>query len=91
MKLTPVLTEKTLAMAKNGKFTFWVDPRTPKGKVRELVSKVYGVTVTGVWTVKIAGEAKRTAKGRKRAILDKKKAIVTLKDKETIKAFDAKK
>ena len=47
--------------------------------------------MTRFLTVKVPGETKRTAKGRKKIILPGKKAIVTLKEKEKIDLFETKK
>lgn len=91
MKLTPVLTEKGLEEAKKGKFTFWVDRRTTKHKIKKIVDEVFGVNVTRVRTMNYAGETKRTVMGRKRIIQPRKKAIVTLKGKEKIDLFETKK
>lgn len=91
MKIEPVLTEKSLAMAKTGHYTFWVPRGLEKPKVKKLVGEIYGVTVVTVRTINIAGETRRTTSGRRRTILPTKKAIVTLAEKQSIKAFEAKK
>lgn len=87
-KLEPVFTEKTLNDAKKGKYTFRVDKRLNKYQIRELVEKAFGVNVTDIKTMNEPGEVKRTLQGRKRIILPKKKAIVSLKDKEKIDIFE---
>lgn len=87
-KLVPVFTEKTLEDAKKGKYTFRIDPGMNKHQVKDLVQKAFGVNVTNVWTMNESGEQKRTLMGRKRVILPKKKAIVSLKDKEKIDIFE---
>lgn len=79
MRLEPVLTEKSLGLAKEGNYTFRVDPRLNKFQIKELVEKTFDVVVSGVRTLNKAGEIKMTAQGRKRIIKPQKKAIVTLK------------
>ncbi len=91
MKLTPVLTEKSLDQAKDGNYTFLVDTKLNKYQIRKLVSEVFGVNVTRVRTLKVPGEIKKTTKGKNRIILPQKKAIVTLTGKEKINLFETKK
>lgn len=91
MKLEPVLTEKSLEQAKKGKYTFWVDRRLTKHKIRCLIDRVFSVHVKKVRTVNVPGEKKRTIKGKKRVVQPKKKAIVTLGEKEKLDLFEEKK
>lgn len=90
MKLTPVLTEKSLSLAKEGNYTFWVDRRMNKNQIKRMVEEAFGVHVVRVRTINMRAEVKRTIRGRKRVIKPKKKAIVTLKEKEKIDLFDVK-
>ncbi len=91
MKIIPVLTEKSLAQAKEGNYTFWVDRKLNKNQIRKLIEEVFGVQVTRVRTINVRGEIKRTFRGRKIVIKPRKKAIVTLKGKEKIDLFETKK
>ncbi len=91
MKIEPVISEKSMRLAGEGKYTFRVERNMNKFQIRELIEKIFGVNVTRIWTVKVPGETKRTAKGRKKIILPGKKAIVTLKEKEKIDLFETKK
>ena len=91
MKLEPVLTEKSLNEAKRGNYTFWVDRRLTKPQVKRLIDEVFGVNVVKVRTLNVAAEVKKTLTGRKRVIQPKKKAIVTLREKEKIDLFESKK
>lgn len=87
-KLTPIFTEKSLSEAKKGKYTFRVGKGLTKTKIKKLVEEAFGVTVAKVWTLNESGEQKRTVLGRKRVILPKKKAIVSLKGKDKIDIFE---
>ena len=87
-RIKPVITEKTLKLAKDGKYTFIVDKNMNKHKIRETINILFGVNVTRVTTLKIHGEEKRTMRGRKKIIKPAKKAIVTLDGKEKIDLFE---
>ena len=90
-KLIPVLTEKSLKEAGRGNYTFWVDKNMTKHQINKLVNDVFGVKVLKVRTMNVAGEIKKTAMGRKRIVKSRKKAIVTLGEKEKIDLFEEKK
>ena len=88
IKLEPVLTEKSLKNAAEGKYTFFVDRGLNKYQIRKHVEEIFGVSVVKVRTLKKPGEKKRTVYGRKKIIKPRKKAIVTLKEGEKIKVFE---
>ena len=90
-KLEPILTEKTLKLAEEGKYTFRVGLGLNKFQIKKLIEDVFGVHAVSVRTVKESGERRRTQRGTKRVILPEKKAIVTLKEKEKIDLFETKK
>ncbi len=89
--LQPVLTEKSLEEAKKGNYTFWVDKHLTKPQIKIKINEVFGVNVVKVRTLNVAGEIKKTIMGRKKIVKPKKKAIVTLKEKEKIDLFEEKK
>ncbi|MBD5095837.1 MAG: 50S ribosomal protein L23 [Clostridium sp.] len=74
--LKPVLTEKSMNIMAEKKYTFYVHPDATKTQVKEAVEKMFdGVKVAKVNTMNIAGKTKRrgmtygkTAK-RKKAIV----------------------
>lgn len=88
MRLKPVLTEKSMSEAKKGIYTFWVERGMNKNQIRKAVEDVFGVNVVKVRTINVAGETKRTFRGEKRVIKPRKKAMVTLKEKEKIDLFE---
>jgi len=88
--LKPILTEKSLADVKAGRYSFYVSRGTTKHQVKLLVNKEYGVDVVKVFTMNVAGESRRSYTGRRRVIKPQKKAIVTLKKDQKIDAFDIK-
>ena len=86
--IKPVFTEKSTKMAKMGKYSFWVEPGSDKMSLKAEISRLFGVHVTSIRTIKKAGEKGRTARGKKFNKLSSKKAIVTLKDGEKIDVFE---
>ena len=86
--ITPLVTEKMTAITeKQNKFGFIVRPEANKLEIRKEVEALYNVTVLDVNTMNYAGKNKSRytraglIKGRTNAY---KKAIVTLKDGDTI-------
>ena len=86
--IKPLVTEKmTNITEKQNKFGFIVRPEANKVEIKNEVEALYNVTVTGISTAKYAGKNKSRytkaglIKGRTNAF---KKAIVTLKEGETI-------
>ena len=80
----PVVTEKSsAAFQARGEYTFQVHPDATKSLVRQAVESLFGVHVIGVWTSNQRGKTRRVGKsiGRRNHW---KKAIVTLREGETI-------
>ena len=75
MKIKPILTEKTLAESKQGKYAFWVERTAKKSQIKEFVENTFSVHVKKINTLLLR-------KG--------KKAIVRLAEKEKIEAFEIK-
>ena len=83
----PIITEQTsLAYQEKGEYVFEVNPAANKQEIRQAIEKLFGVKVTGVWTMNVRGKAKRvgTNLGRRPHW---KKAIVTLRTGDTIEGF----
>lgn len=84
----PILTEKASALTeKSNRFTFNVDHRANKLQIKSAIEKMYGVSILAINTMVVYGKTKsRNTKaglvtGRSAKY---KKAIVTLRDGETI-------
>jgi len=90
MKIKPVLTEKTMEAAKKGVYTFWVPNSLNKHKIKKLISEAYGVHVTSVKTSNYRKSTRRNIYQKIVTTKAKKRAMVTLKDKESIPAFGEK-
>ena len=86
--LKPVVTEKTMALMADKKYTFLVHTEANKTQIKEAVEKMFeGTKVAGVNTMNLEGKTKRrgrtTGKTAKR-----KKAIVQLtEDSKDIEIF----
>ena len=84
----PVVTEKSSeAFQERGEYTFRVHSKASKPDIRRAVEQLFGVHVTGVWTSNQRGKTKRVGKTAGRRA-HWKKAIVTLKDGESIAVFE---
>jgi large subunit ribosomal protein L23 len=81
--LAPHITEKTTLLSENNAVVFKVAGTASKPEIKEAVEALFGVTVTGVNTIVTKGKTKRW-KGQPYKRSDSKKAIVTLKDGDTI-------
>jgi large subunit ribosomal protein L23 len=84
----PLITEKSSAAYQSrGEYTFEVHPDANKPQIRSAIEQLFGVKVTGVWTSNVRGKEKRqgTTVGRRP---NWKKAIVTLRDGDTIEIFE---
>ena len=85
--IRPVITEKSAAMMEDGKYTFRVPLTSNKVQIRQAVEQIFNVKVEKVATIRVEGKRKRMGRTiGKRS--DYKKAIVTLKDGETISFFE---
>ena len=81
--LAPVITEKSTLGSQNSQVTFLVPLTARKPDIRTAVETLFGVKVTAVNTLIHKGKTKGV-KGRRVFRSDAKKAIVTLKDGQTI-------
>jgi large subunit ribosomal protein L23 len=80
----PLVTEKSsAAQQERGEYTFRVHPKATKPQIRTAIEKLFGVTVVGVWTSTQRGKPRRV--GNFSGVRPNwKKAIVTLKEGDTI-------
>lgn len=84
----PVITEKSMGIMGDKKYTFLVHPEANKVEIKKAVEAVFGVKVLDVKTMNSLGKVKRMGVHiGKRS--DTKKAIVTLtEDSKSIEFFD---
>jgi large subunit ribosomal protein L23 len=84
----PVMTEKSSAAFQDrGEYTFEVHPRANKHQIRNALEQLFDVTVTDVRTCVV--RRKEKVQGRRRgATALWKKAMVTVKDGDSIPVFE---
>lgn len=82
----PIITEKSMAQAQTGVYTFAVDPRRTKPAIARAIEELYKVTVDAVRVQSVKGKAVRRKKGLGRQ-RDWKKALITVKMGQAIKDF----
>ena len=84
----PIITERSMGMVAQKKYTFKVAKDSNKVEIAKAVEKLFGVKVAAVNTMNVKGRYKR--QGRYEGYQsDWKKAIVTLtEDSKTIEFFD---
>ena len=80
---SPHITEKATLLSENNAVVFKVANDATKPQIKEAVEAIFGVGVTGVNTIVAKGKTKRW-KGKAYKRTDMKKAIVTLKDGDSI-------
>ena len=84
----PILTEKaSILTEKLNRFSFKVDHRANKLEIKQAIEKMYGVNIQAINTMVVFGKSK--SRNTKAGVVSGhapkyKKAIVTLKDGETI-------
>ena len=84
--IRPIVSEKSYDLVEMNRYTFEVAKTAKKEQIAQAVTEVFGVTVTKVNTMNVSGKPRRLRynKGLSRSW---KKAIVTLKDGDTIDLF----
>ena len=79
----PVITEKSQLAKEAGQYTFKVDPRANKTEIKSAIEKLFNVKVASIKTLNEKPKKRRV--GRYTGLTNRsKKAIVTLKDCQTI-------
>lgn len=83
---SPVISEKSVGLVEENKYTFWVDPAANKIEIKAAVEKMFKVTVVDVRTLTVKGKMKRVGRYQGKTP-DRKKAIATLKAGDKIENF----
>lgn len=87
--IRPVITEKSMVDAGNGKFTFIVGRFTAKTQIRKAIQDRFKVNVEKIMTAVIKGKSKRVGTRRLEVKIEPiKKAIVELRKGQKIDIFE---
>ncbi len=81
--VAPIITEKATILSEHNQVIFEVPVKASKPEIKEAVEQLFKVTVEAVNTIRQKGKTKRF-RGHAGRRKDIKKAIVTLKDGDTI-------
>ncbi len=84
--IKPMISEKTIALMENDKYTFFVAKDANKTEIKKAVEEIFDVTVVDVNTRNQKGKLKRMGRFEGRRP-NTKKAIVTLKAGDKIEVF----
>ena len=85
----PVITEKSMDLAKNRKYVFRVIKDASKTEIKQAVEEIFKVKVKGVNTIKMPGKKKRLGARPQGTTSAWKKAIVAITpESNTIAFFD---
>jgi large subunit ribosomal protein L23 len=85
--LKPVVTERSVDLMQENKYTFKIAKSANKIDVKRAVEEIFKVKVIDVKTVNVKGKMKR--QGRTQGMTPSwKKAIVTLAEGDTIEVFE---
>ena len=80
---SPNVTEKSTSLSEFNKFVFKVDKNASKKVIKKSVEKIFKVKVVKINTINLKGKTK-VIRGRKTKKTGYKKAIVTLKEGQSI-------
>jgi large subunit ribosomal protein L23 len=87
--LAPVVSEKSYGLLDNNVYTFVVHRSASKPEIRDAVQQIFDVRVVSVNTLNRQGKRKRNRKtGVYGKRPDRKRAIVTLAEGQTIELFE---
>jgi large subunit ribosomal protein L23 len=85
----PLVTEQSSsAYQARGEYAFEVAPDATKQAIRQAIERLFGVRVTGVWTMHVRGKTRRMGRGQPGTRPSWKKAIVKLAEGDKIEIFE---
>ena len=86
--IAPVVSEKSYALIESNVYTFLVHPDAAKPEIRAAVEEIFNVKVAKVNTLNRKGKTTRNRRtGRPGSRPDRKRAIVTLVEGDSIDLF----
>lgn len=86
----PHITEKSLQQAKeHSRYTFLVDPKANKNQIKQAIQELFDVQVIDITTSILKSTTSRSGRtGYYQTSPKQKKAVVQLKDKQSINYFE---
>lgn len=85
----PIITEKSMTLANQGKFSFVVDKSADKTAIKKAIEKTFSVKVVRIVTLTVKGKTKRVGVRRVEVVQPAiKKAIVTVLPGQKIDLFE---
>jgi large subunit ribosomal protein L23 len=88
--LGPIISEKSMTDASNGKYTFKVSIQSTKKDIKKAIEEQFKVNVLKVATITVKGRSSKTGTKRVESLKQPfKKAIALLKAGQKISIFDA--
>ncbi len=85
--IKPVVSEKSMSLTEENKYTFVIDPRANRTEVKQAVEEVFKVKVEKVNIIRVKGKTIRRQNNVGRTP-DIKKAIVKLRSGDSIEIFE---
>lgn len=85
--IKPVVTEKSMDLLADNKYTFIVDKKANKTEIKSAIEHIFKVEVDKVYTMNIKGKPKRMGRFEGKRP-DRKKAVIALKAGQKIRLFE---
>lgn len=85
--IRPVISEKSMGLMEENKYTFIVDSKANKVEIKYAVQELFKVKVEKVYTLKVRGKKRRQGHFVGKTP-DRKKAIVQLRAGDQIEVFE---
>lgn len=85
--IKPVVTEKSVDLMQENKYCFRVAKDANKIEIKNAIEEIFKVTVVNVNTINVHGKMKRMGRTQGRTA-SWKKAIVTLREGDSIEVFE---
>ena len=86
--LSPVVSEKSYGAVADKRYSFYVDIRANKDKIKRAIEQIFDVEVLKISTINVKPKPKRLGRSVGKSA-KRKKAVVTLRKKDKIEFFES--
>ena len=86
--LSPVVSEKSYGAVADMRYSFYVDVRANKDKIKRAIEQIFDVEVLKISTINVKPKPKRLGRSVGKSAR-RKKAVVTLRKKDKIEFFES--